>query len=108
LDSLFNALTLLDLSAVVKKARHEGKDIILTGDFNELVGDDLTKMAKVLEAGQLTDVHGHQHGEVDIKTYTRGHKRLDYVYMPITDRPTIEQLILRRNIRHFRQAEKLR
>jgi hypothetical protein len=74
-------LFIMDLTELVKKARQEGKDIILTGDFNELVGDDPTRMAKVLEAGQLTDVHGHQHGEVDIKTYTRGHKRLDYVFV---------------------------
>jgi hypothetical protein len=30
---------------------------------------------------------------------------IELEYMPITDGPTIEQLILRRNIRHFRQAE---
>jgi hypothetical protein len=29
-----------DLSAMVKKAREDDKDIILTGDFNELVGDN--------------------------------------------------------------------
>ena len=70
-----------DLTEVVKKARREGKDIILTGDFNELVGDDSNAMVRVLTAGDLTDAHGHQHGEVDIKTYTRGHKRLDYVFV---------------------------
>ena len=70
-----------DLVEVVKTARAADKDIILTGDFNELVGDDPNQMAKVLQAGSLTDVHGHQHGEVDIKTYTQGHKRLDYVFV---------------------------
>ena len=70
-----------DLTALVQKARSEDKDIILSGDFNELVGDDPNMMAIVLRAGNLTDAHGHQHGEVDIKTYTRGHKRLDYVFV---------------------------
>jgi hypothetical protein len=70
-----------DLIEAVKKARAEDKDFILTGDFNELVGDDPNKMAKVLEAGCLTDAHEHQHDEVDIKTYTQGHKRLDYVFV---------------------------
>jgi hypothetical protein len=70
-----------DLTALVTEARAADKDIILTGDFNELVGDDPSQMAKVLEAGCLTDVHNHQHGEVDIKTYTQGHKRLDYVFV---------------------------
>jgi hypothetical protein len=70
-----------DLTALVKKARMEDKDIILTGDFNELVGDDPTGMVKVISAGGLTDAHSHQHGIVDITTYTRGVKRLDYVFV---------------------------
>jgi hypothetical protein len=61
-----------DLTAVVKKARMEDKDIILTGEFNKLVGDNPRGMSKVLLAGCLTDAHGHQHGTVDIATYTRG------------------------------------
>jgi hypothetical protein len=68
-----------DLTKLVKKARMEEKDIILTGDFNEMVGDDPNGMVKVLSAGGLTDAHSHQHGIVDITTYTRGTKRLDYV-----------------------------
>jgi hypothetical protein len=42
------------------------------------VGDDLNAMARVLVVGDLTDTHGHQHGEINIKTYRRGHERLDY------------------------------
>jgi hypothetical protein len=57
-----------DLTTMIKKARKEDKDIILTGDFNELVGDDPRGMAIVLSAGCLTDAHGHQHGTVDITT----------------------------------------
>jgi hypothetical protein len=70
-----------DLKELVIKARREDKDIILTGDFNELVGDEPNGMTKVLSAGGLTDAHSHQHGEVDITTYTRGTKRLDYVFV---------------------------
>ena len=70
-----------DLTKLVKKARMEDKDIILTGDFNEMVGDDPNEMVKVLSAGGLTDAHSHQHGIVDITTYTRGTKRLDYVFV---------------------------
>ncbi|OEU11118.1 hypothetical protein FRACYDRAFT_246229 [Fragilariopsis cylindrus CCMP1102] len=70
-----------DLTALVKQARLEDKDIILTGDFNELVGDDHRGMTKVLSAGSLTDAHEHQHGTVDITTYTRGTKLLDYVFV---------------------------
>jgi hypothetical protein len=69
-----------DLINIVKEARKEDKDIILTGDFNELIGDDTRGMLRVLQAGELTDTHEHQHGTVDITTYTRGIKRLDYVF----------------------------
>jgi hypothetical protein len=74
-------LFIADLATLVKKARKEDKDIILTGDFNELVGDDPRGMLKVLSEGDLTDAHEYQHGTVDITTYTRGVKRLDHVFV---------------------------
>jgi hypothetical protein len=69
------------LQELVVKARKEDKDTILTGDFNEIVGDDYNGMEKVVLSGNLTDVHSNQHGTVDITTYTRGSKRLDYVFV---------------------------
>jgi hypothetical protein len=48
-----------DLKELVSKTRKEEDiDIILTGDFNEVVGDDPNGMAKVLFVGNLTDAHG--------------------------------------------------
>ena len=90
-------LFITDLVKVITQAREQDKDIILTGDFNELVGDDPNQMAKVLQAGCLTDVHGHQHGEVDINTYTQGHKRLDYVFVT----PRLVKHILRSGYEAF-------
>ena len=86
-----------DLTTLVKKARKEDKDIILTGDFNELVGDDPNGMVKVISAGGLTDAHSHQHGIVDITTYTRGVKRLDYVFVT----PRLVDHILRSGYESF-------
>jgi hypothetical protein len=48
-----------DLTALVKTARKNDKDIILSGDFNELVGDDPRGMSKVLSEGELADAHQH-------------------------------------------------
>jgi hypothetical protein len=76
-----NKIFIEDLAELIKKARNKDKDIILTGDFNELVGDGPRGMSTVLSAGNLTDVHGHQYGTVNITTYTRGVKRLDYVFV---------------------------
>jgi endonuclease/exonuclease/phosphatase family metal-dependent hydrolase len=86
-----------DLSAMVRKARKDDKDIILTGDFNELVGDNPRGMSKVLTSGDLTDAHGHQHGTIDITTYTRGVKRLDYVFVT----PRLVRHILRSGYKSF-------
>jgi hypothetical protein len=86
-----------DLVKVVKQARAKDKDIILTGDFNELVGDDPNQMAKVLQEGCLTDVYRHQHGEVDINTYTQGHKRLDMSFVT----PRLVKHILRSGYKAF-------
>jgi hypothetical protein len=66
---------------LVTKARKGDKDIILTGDFNKLVGDNPKGMSTVLLAGCLTDAHSNQHGTVDITTNARGTKRLDYVFV---------------------------
>jgi hypothetical protein len=41
-------LFIKDLAILVTNAQKEDKDIILTGDFNELVGDDPRGMSKVL------------------------------------------------------------
>jgi endonuclease/exonuclease/phosphatase family metal-dependent hydrolase len=86
-----------DLTALVKKARSKDKDIILTGDFNELVGDDPRGMSTVLSAGDLIDAHGHQHGEINITTYTRGVKQLDYVFVT----PRMTEHILRSGYESF-------
>jgi hypothetical protein len=86
-----------DLTKLVKQARKEDKDIILAGDINEMVGDDPNGMAKVLLTGNLTDAHSNQHGMVDITTYTRGTKRLDYVFIT----PRLVDHILRSGYESF-------
>ena len=46
-----------DLLEIVTEAKDHNQDIILIGDFNEVVGDDQKMTAKVLAAGNLKDVH---------------------------------------------------
>ena len=50
------------------------------GDFNEVVGDDPEMMAKILSPGNLTDVHAHKNGHVNIATYFQGRRRVDYCF----------------------------
>ena len=69
------------LTKVINKAVSEDKDIILTGDFNEMVGENPKMMAKVLLAGNLVDVHEVKHGnECNIATFVREKRRLDYCF----------------------------
>ena len=63
-----------DLLTLITTAKEDNQDIILMGDFNEVVGDDPKMMAKVLAAGNLTDVHAHKHGHANIATYIRGRR----------------------------------
>ena len=70
-----------NLFTLVTEAKEDKQDIILIGDFNEVVGDDPKMIAKVLTAGNLTDVHAHKHGHANIATYIRGRRRLDYCFV---------------------------
>ena len=67
------------LIKVIEQAVRNNDDIILTGDFNEVIGEDSKLMARVLRAGHLIDVHEKKHGNAcNIATYIRGRRRLDY------------------------------
>ena len=70
-----------DLHTLVKATKDNNQDLILMGDFNEVVGDDPKMMAKVLMAGNLTDVHAHKHGQAHIATYIRGRRQVDYCFV---------------------------
>ena len=80
-----------DLVTLVTEAKEDNQDIILMGDFNEVVGDDPKMMAKVIAAGNLTDVHAHRHGHANIATYIRGRRQLDYCFVS----PRILEHVLR-------------
>ena len=52
-------------------------------DFNEVIGDDSKRMAQVIAAGILTNVHVNNHGHhTNIATYIRGKRRVDYCFVP--------------------------
>ena len=70
-----------DLHTLVKATKDNNQDLILMGDFNEVVGDDPKMMAKVLMAGNLTNVHAHKHGHAHIATYIRGRRLVDYCFV---------------------------
>ena len=55
-------------------------DVILTGDFNEEIGCSQTEFTKLMMKHGLIDVIGSRHGyDINIATYKRGPKKLDYI-----------------------------
>ena len=73
-------LFIKDLSKLITTAKEGNQNILLIGNFNELVDDDSKMMANVLSTGNLIDVHAHKHGHANIATYICGRCQVDYCF----------------------------
>jgi exonuclease III len=70
-----------NLSSLVQHYHQANSDIILMGDFNEVIGLDLNGMAKVLQKGHLTNIQTYCHViDSEESTYSRGPNRVDYIF----------------------------
>jgi hypothetical protein len=64
----------------LKQLRPNNHGIILFGDFNERMGDDPAGMTSIATECELFDLMKLQHPYLsEVATYTRGHKRLDFI-----------------------------
>jgi hypothetical protein len=71
-----------DLTTLLKRLKAQGDDLIVMGDFNEVLGNDPAGMSKICRELDLSDIMKMRHGTSDEPaTYARGTKRLDYVLM---------------------------
>ena len=71
-----------DLSSLLKAATATGKDIILTGDFNDTIGESHNDLTLALLESGLQDVIAIHHGfDTNIATYKRGPRRIDYAFV---------------------------
>ena len=62
-----------DLTNIVSAYHKQDSDIILMGDFNEVIGLKAEAMASVVRAGHLTDTQIFYHGiTTEDSTYARG------------------------------------
>ena len=69
-----------DLTIFITTLQRQQHDIVLTGDFNERLGEDDSGMAQVMSRCQLLDVMATLHPHLpEPATYARGRKRLDYI-----------------------------
>ena len=69
-----------DLLTLITTAKEDNQDILLMGDFNEVVGDDSKMMAKLLSVSNLIDVHTHKHSHANIATYILGRRQVNYCF----------------------------
>ena len=71
-----------DLRTLLGNAKEKRQDIILTGDFNEDVGDNYNELTQLMLDMELIDFHAFKHGfDCDIATWDRGSRRLDYFFL---------------------------
>ena len=70
-----------DLSRYMDTIKSDDTEIILMGDLNEVVGFDGSGFSKITSAHDLVDIMAHFHPIADeVATYSRGTKRLDYIF----------------------------
>jgi hypothetical protein len=69
----------LDLERFLTTCTTKREQIVLFGDFNEVLGADSAGIAKLARTFNLVDVMHHKHALQDPATYARGRTRIDYV-----------------------------
>ena len=71
-----------DLRNLLQKAVNRQSDIILTGDFNNVIREGNNALTKLISGFGLIDVHSNKRGyNTDLPTYKRGPRRLDYMFV---------------------------
>jgi exonuclease III len=70
-----------DLTAYLRTLKSPNYSIVLMGDMNEVVGLELGGLSQLIGEFGLVDVISHHHSiNNEVATYSRGTKRLDYVF----------------------------
>jgi hypothetical protein len=67
-----------DLKLFLQKCRNRGEELILVGDFNEAVGEDVEGVIIIVQGLGLIDMMGARHQFPLPTTYTGGRRCLDY------------------------------
>ena len=80
-----------DLDKVISVFHSNHHKIILCGDFNESIGDNIHGLDSIITKYNLTDAIQHQHGHHTVSTYSRGNKCLDYIFVSQNILPSIQQ-----------------
>ena len=68
-----------DLTGYLKECITQGSEIVLAGDFNEVIGSDPDGLVKIMQEANLVDAMTSKHARQLPHTYTRGRNCLDYI-----------------------------
>jgi hypothetical protein len=68
-----------DFSSQLRSWRSEGHEFNISGDLNELLGDNPDAFGAITTEFNLADVYRHGHGMEESSTFQGGHRRLDYI-----------------------------
>jgi hypothetical protein len=68
-----------DFSAQLRQWRSAGHEMIISGDLNELLGDNPEEFGSITSEFNLVDVYRHLHRMDEPATFNGGHRRLDYI-----------------------------
>ena len=71
-----------NLTKLVRYHLADKRDIFLTGDFNDEIGNKYDDLTQMIEALGLIDIYSYWHGfDSEVGTYNRGSKQLDYMFV---------------------------
>jgi hypothetical protein len=68
-----------DFSEQLRSWRAAGHEFIISGDLNELLGNNPAEFGSITTEFSLADVYRHRHGMDEPTTFNSGHRRLDYI-----------------------------
>ena len=72
---------ILDFDRYLTSLASPDSQLVIMGDFTEVVGLHPTGFSKITTKFSLVDIHGHFHSvPTEVPTYARGKDRLDYIF----------------------------
>ena len=80
-----------DLNDLLHTFHCKQHKIILCGDFNESIGDNMHGLDLIITKYNLVDAIQYQHGPHNLSTYSRGNKCLDYIFVSQNVTSSIQQ-----------------
>jgi hypothetical protein len=77
-EAELDCITDQEMREFLQQCRNRGDELILVGDFNEAVGEDVNGIVRIIQDLNMTDLMSARHNQDLPATYSRGRRCLDY------------------------------